>query len=194
MAENYSKPVEARGFVNRPDAVVTVNKRPAVVAPDGSFTAQVPLTYANSNLQAVAVLGNEATEYTIIEALTPDGSILSPVPDSGIRYASGLLPLKDPAITMKPGAIASVDLTLLLRTDKGAGPQKCSLSIPDSYPGLTAEVTPAEFDGYPNINYHPTITFTATPKAVPGEYSFRVKFGPGTSPFSSVSFKVVIET
>lgn len=191
MDRNYSLPVEARGFVNRPDATVTVNKRPAGVAPDGSFTAQVQLSYAYCNLQAVAVLGDDATEHTIMQSLS--GGALTPVYGSGIRYAPRLLPPKDPTITLKPGGTASADLTLLLRTDKGVSPEKCSFSVPDSYPGLTAAVSPAKFEGYPNINYHPTVTFSAGPKVTPGEYPFRVEFETQATPFSSVNFKVVVE-
>jgi hypothetical protein len=190
MDKNYSLPVEARGFVNRPDATVTVNKRPAGVAPDGSFTAQVQLSYAYCNLQAVAVLGDDATEHTIMQSLS--GGALTPVYGSHYRFEPHLLAPKNP-VTLKPGGTATADLTLMLRTDKGVGAEKCSIIVPGSYPGLTVSITPSEFEGYPNINYHPTVTFSAGPKVTPGEYPFRVEFATASGLAAAANVNVVVE-
>jgi hypothetical protein len=63
--------------------------------------------------------------------------------------------------------LAADDLTLLLRMDTDVGPEQCAFRLSESYPDLTATITPSEFKGYPNINYHPAIATTAARDATP---------------------------
>lgn len=187
---NYSNPVEVWGYVNRPGASVIVNGVPAFVSVDGSFAAHVQLTMRESDIQAVAVSGDEATEYTIMQSLYQGK--LTQVYGSDYRFEPHLLLPKNPVI-IKPGSMASADLTIMLRTYKGVGVEKCSIDVPVSYPGLTAAVNLPEFDGYPNINYHTSITVNASPDVAPGQYPFRIVLLTANDSSAAANLNVVVE-
>jgi hypothetical protein len=187
---NYSNPVEVWGNVNRPDAFVAVNGIPAFVSVDGSFAAHVQLTLAESDIQAVAVDRDEITEYTIMQSLSR--GILTPVYGSDYRFEPHLAP-KNMTVALKQGGTAALVLTVMVRTDKGIGPQKCSIIIPGSYPGLTATVSLPEFEGYPNINYHTAMTVTVGPDVAPGQYPLRVEFESSSGSAVAANLNVVVE-
>ena len=190
MDVNYSYPVEVRGNVNRPGASVAVNGVPAFVSVDGSFAAHVQLTMRESDIQAVAVDGDEITEYTIIQSLYR--GLLTPVYGADYRFQPRLV-LPKSTVTIKPGSTASADLTIMLRTYKGVGVEKCAVDMPVSYPGLTATVNLPEFDGYPNINYHPTITVPASADVAPSQYPLRVEFSTASGSSAAANLNVVVE-
>ena len=109
---DYTKePLTVSGWVNKPEAVVSVNGQSVPVAPDGNFTTQVMLEEEGSSVRAVATIGDERDEagggFTVING--------RPVPIPGqslffvwrVKYEHG--------ITLKAGETKRLAITVETR-------------------------------------------------------------------------------
>ncbi len=175
---DYSKePATFTGTVNKPEAKVTVDGKEVLVAPDGSFTAQVLLS-ESSSVKAVATLGNERDEHYVLTGVGEKGAILT-VPGYSIFFVANLK--HENAITLKAGETGRLPLTLDTRKD-GPGRFYGSLTyveeeygkMPLAWPrGLDVYLEPPEFVAYANTIYDFNLVFETTEELDPGTYRLR---------------------
>jgi nitrogen fixation protein FixH len=171
---DYTKePLTIGGWVNKPEAMVSVNDQSVPVAPDGNFTTQVMLE-EGSSVMAVATIGGERDEaggrFTIKNG--------SPVPIPGVSLFFVWREKYEHEVTLKAGETKRFLVTIETRKD---GPGKfygklvhvereyglMPLPLPK---GLDIYLEPAEFMAYPNTTYNIDLVLEATPELAPGTY------------------------
>lgn len=176
------EPVTITGWVNFPQASVTVNGEEAVVSGDGTYKARIRLKKGSNSIQAVASLGAKFDEITYIVGVTEDGKMY-PVPGlggGGTRYDSRVD--YEHSLELKAGETKSVSLTLEVKKDI-RGPElftytisrtsgeysEDKLAMPE---GLEVDIEPSELTACPNTTYISILTIRTSADVDAGEYYF----------------------
>ncbi len=176
------EPVTITGYVNFPQAKVTVNGVAAEVAQDGTYTATIRLKEGSNSIQAVAKLGGKTDEMTYIVGVNSDGKMYA-VPglgSGGPRYQSRVN--YEHSIELKAGETKSIPLTLEVKKDI-RGPElftytiyrtngeysEDKLTLPE---GLEVVIEPSELTVCPNTTYISILTVRTSPGVTGGEYYF----------------------
>jgi len=65
---------------------VTVNGIEASVAPDGSYSTQIPLRIGSNTIEAAAKLGRDEDSIVYSIMLTPEGRLFPPPGGAGVQH------------------------------------------------------------------------------------------------------------
>lgn len=191
-----STPVSITGWVNKPDAQVTVRGKAAPVNIEGYFSADVLLIEGNNIIQAIATL-NDKTD-SIAETVLVENGIITFPPGQGIQYVS-ILRMEN-IVAMERGDKATVDVTLETRKDFRDKVEINYLIYPvaNEYSedeitiakGMEITIDPSSFIACPNSTYHSTIKLTTTNSVSPGDYWFRLEKTGSTKTISWLDVRV----
>ncbi len=192
----YTKPVAVTGNVSDPQAEVTVNGSPAVVAPDGHFRADVllPVDKPPVGIEAGARRDGQEDRATTNVQFGPPPIILMPRPDSSLTAAGDLV--------LQPGTSRSHELTLGVGKSYRRAPMSWEVlavagaNSTEAVPwpaGLTASLTPARFTVYPNSQYPLRLDLAASAGLAPGRYWLYLRSDVFHNPFFPWTFAVRVE-
>ncbi len=180
------EPVTITGYVNFPQASVTVNGVEAEVAADGTYAATIQLKEDSNSIQAVATLGEMTDEITYAVGVNEDGRMY-PIPGlggGGPRYQSRVN--YEESLELQAGETISTVLALDVRKDireretftytihyvAGEYSDEGALPLPE---GMEVTIEPLQFTVCPNSIYHSTLTISTSPSVTPGDYWFRLE-------------------
>lgn len=191
-------PVSVTGWVNKPQAKVTVNEVEVRVGKNGSFSTKVQLKEGWNVVKAVAVLGEQTDSMDYQLTVYSEGISVSPHEELG--YQSILM--FDRVVEMKAGDTKIIDVMFDVRkeimqpeeftyTISFVGKEYSESAIPMPE-GLDVIIEPSHFIGCPNMTYHSTLTFKAADTLTPGEYwfVFQQRTGTGGKTTSWILFTV----
>jgi heat shock protein HslJ len=178
--------VTITGYVNFPQAKVTVNGVEAIVAGDGTYTATIRLREGSNAIQAVGTLGEKTDEITYLVGVNEDGKMYA-IPglgSGGLRYHWQVM--RADSLELEAGQIVSTLLTLEVRKSirepetftytihrvEGEYSEN-EIPLPE---GMEVEISPSQFTVCPNTTYHSILTVSTVPGVTPGEYWFRLEY------------------
>jgi len=176
-----STPMSIIGWVNKPDAQVTVNDKTVQVDNEGYFSSEVLLREGNNIIRAEATLNGQTD--SMAWTLLVENGIVSPPPGQGLGNFSVLR--HEHLVEMKRGDKITIDVTLETRKEF-RGKEEIIYSIypvaneysEDEIPinnGMEIKIDPSSFIACPNTKYHSTITVTTTNAVSPGDYWFHLE-------------------
>jgi hypothetical protein len=192
-------PATFTGYVNDPQASVTVDGKPVVVAADGTFTAQVMLNLWPSGAGVVhgtsvtATLGDQTDTDGVGIGVTENGSVMYS-PGNGLNRMMNSY-FEENTITLKAG-----ESTIIYGNIQ---PQKSiqsstPLDFQVIYPvanGIIVLVQPANFTLYPEEIYQVSAVIQTSPSLPPGQYRITVavqQSGVQTSPLTTLGFTLTV--
>jgi len=173
--------VSIRGWVNKPEAQVTVRGKTVQIDSEGYFSANVLLIEGNNVIQAVATLNNKTD--SIARTILVENGIITFPPGQGIEYVSILR--MEHIVVIDRGDKATIDVTLETRKEFRRN-EEINYSIypvtkeysEDEIPitnGMEIKIDPSNFIACPNTTYHSTITVTTTSAVSTGDYWFHLE-------------------
>lgn len=176
------EPLTVTGYVNFPQAGVTVNGVAADVTGDGSYSATIQLKEGSNSIQAVATLEEKTDEITYLVGVTEEGRMYA-VPglgSGGTRYISRVL--YENSVELKTGETIVMPLTLEVKKDitgaelftytisRTSGEYaEDTLAMPD---GLEVSIEPSELTVCPNTTSISMLIVRTTADVAAGEYYF----------------------
>ena len=192
------EPITITGYVNYPEARVTVNGIEAKVTQDGNYSAKIQLKEGSTGARAIATLGQKTDEIGYSVMVTANGK-MAPIPGLGsggtiYSYKVGLnspmgfrfnSPMWYSPIELRAGEKKSVDLMLEAgKIIESPGQFTCTftpvveetseikLSMPE---GIQIFMKPKQFTAWPNAIYHAEVIIEATSQVMSGEYRFSIE-------------------
>lgn len=178
-------PVSVTGYVNKPQAKVTINEVEVKVGKNGAFSTKVQFKEGINAVEAVATLGEQTDSERYHLDVCREG--IFGFPHEGF-YQSILI--FDRVIEMKAGETKILDVTFdvgkeirqseeFTYTISFVGKVYSEIAIPIPE-GLDVIIEPSHFIGCPNMTYHSTLTFKTADTLTPGEYWFVFQQRTGT--------------
>lgn len=176
-------PMPVTGFVNKPQAAVTVNGVPVIVDATGRFSAQVQLSGSGGGIKVVAVLGNETNEH-MAGIILFGGLGYNQPPGSSLFYAPRLIMPDSPIVKVRGESVVfewKFESHKAIETPSSFNVSFFPVAAEYSKeriaptPGLSIEFLPDSFTVYPETINSNGILVTTSRDVAPGVYYFDVQ-------------------